>query len=239
MAGLLQTLLVLAYPLLVYVAYTRLETRAVALALAALWAVVLWLRAGGRPAALLPLLRQHAPLVLVLAAGLASGRRIVLLVLPALVSLYLLATFGSSLRRGPSMVERFARLFESEFPDWKRPYCRKLTALWCVFLAANAACIVLLALAAPFEWWVVYTGGIFYALFGALMLCEYAFRKLWFRDYGAGPVDRLLAHAFPAERTANGRRTLAWAAACRRRAMPSDPSGARASGPRLPSSRRS
>jgi uncharacterized membrane protein len=219
-AGLLQALLVVAYPLLVYAAYTQLETRGVALALAALWGGVLWLRARGRLRALLPLLRQHALLALCLAAGFASGRRGVLLALPAFVSLYLLATFAVSLRRGPPMVERFARLFEADLPEWKRPYCRKVTLLWCVFLAANAGCIALLALAAPFGWWVAYTGGIFYALFGALMLCEYAVRKLWFRDYGAGPVDRLLARAFPAERTANGRRTLAWAAAHRMRGGP-------------------
>jgi hypothetical protein len=118
------------------------------------------------------------------------------------------------------MVERFARVFEADFPDWKRPYCRNLTLLWCVFLGANAVCVGWLALAAPFGWWVVYTGGIFYALFGALMLGEYGFRKLWFREYGEGPVDRLLARAFPAERTANGRRTLAWAAARRARGDP-------------------
>lgn len=210
-AAALQMLLVLAYPLVVYFAYARLATRGVALVLLILWAAALLLRAPGRLSDVWPLLRRYLPLAGVIAVGLATGRRSVLLLLPTFASLYLLWTFAASLRSGPPMIERFARLFEAELPDWKRPYCRKLTLLWCVFLALNALFTALLALAAPLEWWVVYTGGVFYVLLAALMLGEYAFRKLWFRDYGAGPLDRLLARTFPAERSANGRRTLAWA----------------------------
>ena len=211
LVSLLQALLVLAYPLVVYLAYGRLTTRAVALVLLGLWTVLLLLRTPPRASEAWPLLRGHLPLVGLVALGLATGRRAVLLMLPSCASLYLLWTFAASLRRGPPMIERFARMFEAELPDWKRPYCRKLTWLWCLFLALNALGAGVLAVAAPLEWWALYTGVVFYGLLAALLLSEYTFRKLWFRDYGAGPLDRLLARVFPPERSANGRRTLAWA----------------------------
>jgi hypothetical protein len=67
-----------------------------------------------------------------------------------------------------------------------------------------------LALFAPLAWWTLYTGLVFYLLLGALLVGETLVRKLWFRGYGRGPVDQVLARLFPAERTANGRRSLAY-----------------------------
>jgi len=79
-------------------------------------------------------------------------------------------------------------------------------------MACNAVVAGVLAVAAPLEWWALYTGLIFYLLMGALLGGEFVVRKLWFRHYQAGAADRALAWAFPAERTANGRRSLAYQA---------------------------
>ena len=40
---------------------------------------------------------------------------------------------------------------------------------------------------------------------------EVVVRKIWFRHYTGGTMDRLFARAFPPERTANGRRSLDYA----------------------------
>ena len=159
------------------------------------------------------LVRQHLGLVLLIGLAVVTGERFVLLLLPMAVSLYLFGTFGWSLLAGPPIVERFARLADPDLPDFCAPYCRKVTIAWCGFLAANSVCVALLALIGPFEWWALYTGLVFYLLLGALFAVEFTLRKLWFRFYGDGLADRILARVFPAERTANGRRSLAYRAA--------------------------
>lgn len=211
-AGIGQALFFLAYPFIVYFAYTRFETRGVGALLLVLYAAAFALRARGSSTELRALARRHVGLLAVIGVAIAAGSRALLLLLPALVSLYLLASFGWSLWRGPPMIERFARLVEDDLPDFTLPYCRKVTGLWCAFLAANAAVVAILAFAAPIRWWTLYTGLLFYLLLGALLGTEFAVRKLWFRYYDDGPVDRVFARLFPPERTANGRRSLAYVA---------------------------
>jgi len=209
-AGILQTLLFLAYPFIVYFAYQRLETRGAAGLLLGLYAVSLALRIRGPAAEIWQLVREHLGLVLLIGLAIVTGQRFVLQLLPMGVSLYLLGSFGWSLRAGPPIVERFARLVDPDLPDFCVPYCRKVTLVWCAFLAANAACAALLAVTGPFEWWAVYTGFIAYVLLGGLFAGEFVVRKLWFRFYREGLLDQLFARLFPAERTANGRRSLAY-----------------------------
>ena len=134
-----------------------------------------------------------------------------------MVSGYVFGTFAWSLRRGPPMIERFARMLEDDLPPFTQPYCRRVTELWCVFLAANALAVAVLALAAPLAWWALYTGPIFYLLFGTLLVGELCFRKWWFRYYGDGLADRIFAKWFPPERTAAGRRSQAYVDARSRR----------------------
>jgi uncharacterized membrane protein len=47
------------------------------------------------------------------------------------------------------------------------------------------------AFATPFVW-ATYTGGLAYALMGALFAVEFVDRRRRFRDYGTGPLDRAL-----------------------------------------------
>lgn len=207
-----QAAIFIAYPFVVYAAYQRLGTRGVGFALLLLYAAGAALRARGRAADLRELLRQYLPLALLIALGIATDARPVLLLLPMAVSLYLLWTFASSLRSGPPMIERFARLVEGDLPDFTLTYCRRLTVVWCAFLGGNSLVVAALAFAAPLDWWAAYTGLVFYLLMGALLAGEFVVRKLWFRYYQQGPADRLLERVFPAERTANGRRSLAYQA---------------------------
>lgn len=206
----LQGLFYIAYPLVIYAAHTRLETRSVAGILLGLYGLSMLLRLRGGGSGLWRVIRQHLALIALIATAVALGNRTLLLLLPMLVSLYLFTSFAWSLRRGPPMIERFARLADDDLPDFTLAYCRRVTEIWCAFLAGNAVAVLVLALAAPIGWWALYTGGLFYLLMGLLLAGEFVFRKWWFRYYGGGVADRLLLRWFPPERTANGRRSLAY-----------------------------
>ena len=223
-SGIAQLLFVLGYPAFVYLAYTRMEARALGLLLLGRWGGALLLRARSSPRELWSVVRPHLGLVLLIVVAVALENRTLLLLLPALVSLYICWTFGSTLREGPPMIERFARIVEDDLPDFTLPYCRRVTAIWTAFLGLNALCVGVLAFVAPLGWWALYTGVVFYALLGLLFATEYVFRKLWFRYYSESLGDRVISRLFPPERTANGRRSLAYVA--RRRAEPATGSSA-------------
>ena len=211
-AGILQGGFYLSYPLILYLAHTRLSARSVGGILLALYGISMLLRMRGSAGELWRIARQHLPLVALIVAAIVLGNRTLLLLLPMLVSLYLLATFADSLRRGPPMIERFARAIEDDLPDFTLPYCRRVTAIWCGFLAANSLVVAGLAFFAPVGWWALYTGVAFYVLLAALLAAEFCVRKWWFRYYDDGLADRVFARWFPPERTANGRRSLAYVA---------------------------
>src|SRR5512139_2579646 len=124
--GVFQAVLFAAYPFVVYFGYQRLETRALGGLLLGLYGASLLLRIRGSAAELWGLLRQHLGLVLLIGLAIVTGERRVLLLLPMAVSLYLLATFAWSLRAGPPIVERMARLVDPDLPDFCVPYCRKV-----------------------------------------------------------------------------------------------------------------
>lgn len=216
-----------AYPLLVWLGLGRFDARAVAVgALLVLLAALGW--SGWRGAAPLGVLVTRRFGVAFILAGLAAwqGEAVFLLLVPTAMHVYLLAAFALSLRPGRRpVIEEFARAVQRDFPDFLVPYTRTLTWLWCGFFAANALGTAALALWAPLDWWALYSGGVFYVLFGLWMGGEYVFRKAWFRYYEDGWTDRLWARVFPPERTRNGRRSLAWRAS---HARPYEASHARA-----------
>jgi len=209
-AAILQGAFYLAYPFVIYFAHTRWATRGVGGVLLGLYAAAFLLGMRGSAVDLWHLLRQHAAVAVLIVVAIVLDDRTLLLLLPMLVSLYLLGTFSWSLYNGPSMIERFARMVEDDLPPFTFSYCRRVTWVWCGFMAFNAVTIGALALSAPLRWWALYTGLVFYLLMGLLVGAEFCFRKWWFRYYGSGPVDRLIARLFPAEATANGRRSLAY-----------------------------
>lgn len=200
----------LAYPLAIYTAHTRLETRSLALVLIALLAMGIAIRWRRSLHEMGDLLKQHLGIAAMIGLAVLLDERLYLLFLPAAVSAYLLFTFAHSLRRGPPMIERFARIVEDDLPDFTLPYCRVVTQVWCAFFALNALVVCWLAIAAPLGWWALYAGIVFYLLLGTLLAGEFVFRKLWFRYYTGGPADQILARLFPADRTERGRRSLAY-----------------------------
>jgi len=170
LAGVLLVLGV-AYPVVVYLALGHVGPRwiallLVALALARAWATRegFWLLAAGGA-------------LLLAAAGFVGDRWAPLKLYPALVNLVLLALFASSLRRGPSVVERIARLREPDFPAAAIAYTRRVTQAWCAFFVFNGAMAVATALWASDAAWAFYNGILAYGLMGALMGAEWLVRR--------------------------------------------------------------
>jgi uncharacterized membrane protein len=119
--------------------------------------------------------------------------------MPVVINVVLLATFGETLRPGQvPMIERFARLVETDLGEEKKAHCRAWTVRWCTFFVLNASVALALGLlATPFVW-AAYTGGIAYALIGAMFAAEYLTRKSRFRDDAPrNAMDRLMKKVFP------------------------------------------
>ena len=220
-AAILQGAFYLAYPFVIYIAHTRWAMRGVGGALLVLYAASFLLQMRGSAVDFWHLLRQHAAVAVLIVVAIVLNDRTLLLLLPMLVSLYLLGTFSWSLHSGPPMIERFARILEDDLPPFTLPYCRRVTWIWCGFMAFNAVIVGALAVTAPLRWWALYTGVVFYLLMGLLVGAEFCFRKWWFRYYRSGSVDRLFARLFPPAATANGRRSLAYVE--QREASPGEP----------------
>ena len=190
----LRALLVVAYPAAIYLGITHLGPRTLGLVLLALLLPNLALRlaqaAPEQRRAVLPLPLAIAGLV---GLGAALGEPRFYLVLPVLVNLTLLASFAASLRGPVSLVERYARLQDSDFPEGGPAYCRRVTIAWCWFFVANAVAGAALALLAPVSWWALYTGVLAYMLVGLGFTIEFLVRKRVFQRFGDSFVDRLLA----------------------------------------------
>lgn len=209
-AGVLQGILLLGYPVAIYYAHTRLETRALGVVLIVLIGGGALVRLRGSWHEVRDLAKQHLGIAAMIGLAVALDDRVYLLFLPAAVSGYLFFTFQASLRRGSPMIERFARIVEDDLPDFTLPYCRAVTRMWCGFFALNSLMVATLAVAAPLGWWAIYSGALFYGLLALLLAGEFVFRKLWFRYYTGGAADTLLSRLFPAEVTERGRRSLAY-----------------------------
>lgn len=146
-------------------------------------------------------------ILLVVAA--ISGDELYLQLVPSAVYLALAGWFRASLRFGDSIVERAARFFVPEAPDFIRSYCRKVTRLWAAFFLASALLSAALALSGERWWWEFFTGKLVYALMIAVSLIEFLVRKAWFRYYFHGNwFDRICERLFPPENTAEGRRSM-------------------------------
>ncbi len=200
----------LGYPYLIEAALSRFGVRGVCAALLVVGGVTFAFGARARSA-----LGVVAWPGLAIAGALAfsgvSGRRGALLLVPAFVYLGLAQTFLASLSREDSIIEQCARFIVPETPDFVRPYCRKLTGFWVGFFIASAGAIAGLALFGSTEAWQWVTGWGIYLLMLLVSGLEFFVRKTWFRYYFHGGIfDRFWARLFPAENTAQGRRSAAY-----------------------------
>jgi uncharacterized membrane protein len=95
---------------------------------------------------------------------------------PCAMNVGFLVLFARSLCGPQSMIERFARLKESDLSAEGVIYTRQVTKVWCVFLAANACVALWSALYASREVWAFYNGFLAYVLMGILFAGEWLYR---------------------------------------------------------------
>lgn len=117
-------------------------------------------------------------LALFLLAFLAAltNSEILVRLFPVLMNLGALILFLRSLSASQSMVERFARLKEPDLPASGVVYTRRVTQVWCCFLAANTCVSWWTAVYATQETWALYNGLIAYVLMAFLFVGEWALR---------------------------------------------------------------
>lgn len=196
--GVLTTILVMLYPVAIWVGLTHFSARTVGLWILAFVVPVLAFRfRRATREDLAAVVRVPLVVLAVVILGVAFDDRRFVLAMPVLINAVLLLTFGSSLS-GTPIIERFARMQEKDglSPAQVR-HCRQTTWAWVVFFALNGATAAALALAAPVSFWAAYNGGIAYGLMGAMFAGEYVLRQYRFRRYGRGLHDRLLSRVFP------------------------------------------
>lgn len=170
--GLVLVLAGLGYPFAVYFGIGHLSPQFFAGLLGGLWLARLLLgeqRPGQRWMAL-------AALAFCLLLGL-SGEPALLRWYPVLLSAMLLVLFALSLKFGPPLVERLARLREPELPAVAVRYTRTVTQVWAGFFLLNGLIAAALTLWAPLSWWTLYNGLISYILVGLLFAIEWLVRQ--------------------------------------------------------------
>ncbi|WP_431306786.1 hypothetical protein [Ewingella americana] len=100
-----------------------------------------------------------------------------LLYYPVAVNSLLLLVFAASLRSSSPIIERLARLRESQLPPAAIVYTRRVTQIWCVFFFFNGLVALYTCLKGDMALWAFYNGGLSYALIGVLMGGEWIVRK--------------------------------------------------------------
>jgi uncharacterized membrane protein len=162
-----------AYPLIVYLSLGHIEPRYLALLLLALGALR-WLAGGAQVVQA----RWVAAVALLLAGSTALlNLSLPLKLYPVLVNFALLAVFGLSLWRGPTVVERIARLQEPDLDPRGVAYTHRVTQVWCGFFVLNGGLSLATALWASEKVWALYNGLIAYGLIGTLMAGEWLVRR--------------------------------------------------------------
>jgi uncharacterized membrane protein len=177
-----QVLLKLAYPALILCAWRWDTPRYVGCMLFA----ILWLQrwAGSGPVA--TSLRRLSSIDWAVAGSLScasaaivlTNSELLLRLYPSLVNLGLLVAFGATLVRGPSMIEKFARLGNPDLAPGAVRHTRRVTQVWCVFFALNGAFSAYTALYWSKPAWSLYNGAIAYGLIGVLLVAEVIWRYL-------------------------------------------------------------
>lgn len=197
----LNVVLAVTYPLAVWWSLTHTSARNTGLLvmLVLVPGVALRLR-GKRRDELWAVLRVPLVVLSVLLLGVILDDARFVFAMPVLINLGLLLTFGSTLRTDTPIIERFARLQSPELSDAQRAHCRRWTRRWCLFFVLNGSVALGLAWLADVETWATYTGGLAYALMGAMFAGEFLERRYRFREYGEGrllPHDWLLEKLWP------------------------------------------
>ncbi|MDQ7978744.1 hypothetical protein QYH69_15965 [Paraburkholderia sp. SARCC-3016] len=170
----------LAYPVVILFAWHSRAPRYVGCALFGLLCVQQIARRGALTATLKRISAVEWSVAALLGCGsaviVATNSELLLRLYPGLVNLGLLIAFGTTLVRGPSMVEKFARLRKPDLSEPAVRYTRHVTQVWCAFFVLNGAFSLYTALCWPRDAWSLYNGAIAYGLIGLLFVGEIVWR---------------------------------------------------------------
>ena len=170
-------LVLLLYPLAVWVGLTHWGTALLAPLLAGVFSLrLLMLRGKLRQQMWLGKALAIVGILLALASW-ALKQSHWLLYYPVLVNAILLLLFAYSLFAPPTVVERLARITEPQLDAAGIAYSRRVTQVWCGFFIVNGAIALTTCLSGDITLWTLYNGGISYLLMGALMGIEWIVRK--------------------------------------------------------------
>ncbi len=198
LAGLLQTIVALGYPLIFYFALRVASPRAIALGVLAALALRLAVSAPRRLAAWAWI---GVPVALGIAA--ANGLSLVwndplaLLLTPVFVNAALLVAFALSFLQRETVIETLALEQAGTLSEPEHVYCRRVTAVWCAFFVANGAIAAKLAVDGDLARWTFYAGFLAYLAMALLFAAEFVYRHWRFRRYIGLPTDAVLRRLFP------------------------------------------
>lgn len=168
----------IAYPLLIYLGMTRFSPKVIGagvLVLVGVRGVFLLGTDKNKWKQFLPLILTSAVIGMV---SLVLNNERPLRLMPVFINGALLFTFGATLWRGPSMIERFAALKEKVITNAISEYCYKWTLVWCAFFVFNGSVAFYTSFYTSREYWTVYNGLISYILIGLLFASEMITRKI-------------------------------------------------------------
>ncbi|MCX4160849.1 MULTISPECIES: hypothetical protein [Paraburkholderia] len=181
-SGIAQVALKLAYPALILGAWHWDAPRYIGCMLFVLLWLQRWIGKGSVATSLRRLTAIDwcvaGVLSVVSAAIVATNSEMLLRLYPSLVNLGLLVAFGATLVRGPSMIEKFARLRTPALSEHAVHHTRRVTQIWCGFFVLNGAFSAYTGLYWARDAWSLYNGAISYGLIGLLLVGEIAWRYL-------------------------------------------------------------
>lgn len=117
------------------------------------------------------------PVLVAMAAVALFDEQLSIRLYPVCMNAAMLAAFGVTLVRPPSMAERFARVLEPNLPEEGVRYTRNVTLVWVCFFAANGAVALWTVLQPGWHVWMLYNGLISYLAAGTLFAAEYLVRQ--------------------------------------------------------------
>ena len=171
------SIVLIAYPVFVYIGLTAFSPSALALIILALLLLRLSITLKFSLARAKPLLSLSIAALFPASFSLFLNSELALLLMPVVVNTTLLLTFGWTLFRGPNMISRFAAFAEPVITAEILQYCRKVTVAWCVFFLLNGLASAYTVFFTSKEYWTLYNGLISYILIGLLFGGEMLVRR--------------------------------------------------------------
>ncbi len=183
LAGLIGTLLVIAYPVLSHASVLLKEPKLQFAALLSFSAVPL-----------VPQLLQARWTSWALLLGLAvvlwnltqkGAGQYALYLPPLVISAVLAASFALSLKAGRTpLITLFARIVRgAELPEDLLRYTRKLTLFWALLVGALFALTLLLSFTGPLWLWSLHTNFLSYVVIAVVFVVEFFLRRIWFSHH--------------------------------------------------------